>query len=440
MTDIRPVQDWTTDWDHHDPTWVDDPFPIWEDLRQRCPVAHTDRYNEGVWLPTRYEDLTAIAHDPAVFSSGHSGATAGGTHERAKFPPIHLDPPDHAGIRRSLLPFFSPRQVAGWEPAIEEHCRELAGRLLDQNSADIAADYAAHIPAGVIASILGIPASDGDRFRNWIHAIELGDNNPELRDETLKGMAAYFEAQIDDRIANGGDDLISYLVTLEIDGETLDKPTIQKILILQLVAGIDTTWGVLGASLWHLAGHPSDRQRLVAEPDLLPIAVEEFLRAFASVSLWRTVTEPTTVGQAEMKPGDTVMMAFPAACRDPEVFEQADQVVIDRARNRHVAFGAGIHRCLGSNLARLELTVALRVWLELIPEFELDPVGTVTWAEGAIRGPRSVPVLLSHRARSSRGLLRQDSPFADVSRGDPREELMPQTKDDPLLKYWRPWP
>lgn len=394
MTDIRPVQDWKTDWDHHDPEWVADPFPIWDGLRQGCPVAHTDRYNEGVWLPTRYEDVTAIAHDTTVFSSGHSGATAGGTHQRPKFPPIHLDPPEHADYRRALLPFFSPRQVEGWAPAIEDHCRELAERLVGQTNADLAADYAAHIPAGVIASILGISASDGDRFRHWIHAIELGDNNPELRDETLGEMAAYFDAEINDRIANGGDDLIAYLVKLEIGGQSLDKPTMQKILMLQLVAGIDTTWGVLGASLWHLAGHPEDRRRLVAEPDLLPIAVEEFLRAFASVSLWRTVTEPAVVGDAEMKAGDTVMMAFPAACRDPEAFEKADEVIIDRARNRHVAFGAGIHRCLGSNLARLEITLALRVWLELVPEFELDPAGEVTWAEGAIRGPRSVPVLL----------------------------------------------
>lgn len=395
MTDIQPVQDWTTDWDHHDPAWVADPFPIWDDLRNQCPVAHTDRYNEGAWLPTRFDDLTAIAHNTSVFSSGHSGATAGGTRQRAKFPPIHLDPPEHADVRRAMLPFFSPRQVASWEPAIEAHCRELAKDLISKGTVDIAADYAAHIPAGVIASILGIPASDGDRFRKWIHGLELGDNDPELRDSVVEEMSAYFATQIEDRIANGGDDLISFLIAMEVNGERLDIVTIQRMLVLQLVAGIDTTWGVLGASLWHLAGNPADRKRLIAEPDLLPTAVEEFLRAFASVSLWRTVTEPVSVGDVDMSAGDTVMMAFPAACRDPQAFENADQVIIDRAKNRHVAFGAGIHRCLGSNLARLEITVALRVWLEMVPEFSLDPAGAVTWAEGAIRGPRTVPVLLS---------------------------------------------
>jgi cytochrome P450 len=161
-----------------------------------------------------------------------------------------------------------------------------------------------------------------------------------------------------------------------------------------LVAGIDTTWGVLGASLWHLATHPEDRDRLVADPSLLPTAVEEFLRAFASVSLWRGVTQNGTIGETEVEEGDTVMMAFPAACRDPEVFENADKVIIDRQQNRHVAFGAGIHRCLGSNLARLELNIAIETWLRHFPTFELVPDGDVTWAEGAIRGPRSIPVRL----------------------------------------------
>lgn len=395
MTGIEPVDDWTTDWDHHDPAWVNDPFPIWDDLRQRCPVAHTDRYNEGAWLPTRYEDLSTIAHNPTVFSSGHSGATAGGTRPRAKFPPIHLDPPEHAEIRRALLPFFSPKRIEAWRPAIEAHCRQLANELRDRTDVDAAADYAAHIPAAAIAAILGIPAADGDRFRGWIHALELGDNDPDLRDTMVAEMSDYFGAHIDDRIANGGDDLIAHTLSIEIDGQRLDKETIQRILILQLIAGIDTTWGVLGASLWHLATHPADRERLVAEPDLLPNAVEEFLRAFASVSLWRTVTEPTSIGDTQIQPGDTIMMAFPAACRDPEVFEAADEVKIDRARNRHVAFGAGIHRCLGSNLARLELTTALQVWLQLVPNFELRTDEPVTWAEGAIRGPRSVPIRIT---------------------------------------------
>lgn len=394
MTTVPPVNDWTTDWDHHDPRWVNDPFPIWEELRSACPVAHTDRYNEGVWLPTRFEDLTAVARNPEVFSSGHNGVLAGGSKERGKFPPIHLDPPEHGVIRRELLPFFAPARIAGWEPSIRAHCETLAESLHGSAGADIAMDYAAHVPTAAIATILGIDSADGALFRKWLLGIELGDNDPVVRDQTAKEMADYFAAAIEDRRVNPSDDLIGYLVEAEIDGAKLDDGALQRILSLQLVAGVDTTWGVLGASLWHLATHPEDRDRLVADPTMIPTAVEEFLRAFASVSLWRTVVQPGAIGDQPVKPGDTVMMAFPAACRDPEAFDRADEVIIDRQQNRHVAFGAGIHRCLGSNLARLELNVGIETWLKHFPTFEIAPDATVTWAAGALRGPRSIPVLL----------------------------------------------
>lgn len=392
MTEIRDVDDWTTDWDHHHPDWVDDPFPIWDDLRQRCPVAHTGRYNEGIWLPTRYDDVTAIARNPGAFSSAHDGATAGGTITRPKFPPIHLDPPEHIGVRQALMPFFAPQRMSQWEPAIRDHCDQLARSLADRDEVDIAQDYAAHIPASAIAMILGIPASVGEQFRIWMHWIELGDNDPDLRNRAVAEMRDYFAAEIADRRANPSDDLIGHLVRAEVDGQPFDDDTLERILALALVAGIDTTWGLIGASLWHLATHPDDRRRLVAEPELLPTAVEEFLRAYASVSIYRTVTEPVTVGGADMEPGDTVFMAFPAACRDPEAFDRADEVLIDRQVNRHVAFGAGIHRCLGSNLARAEINIALEAWLRHIPDFELRAGAEVTWAEGALRGPRTIPV------------------------------------------------
>ena len=399
---VPQVENWATDWDHHDPRWTDDPFPIWAELRERCPVAHTDRYNEGVWLPTRYDDLMAVARDPAAFSSAHSGVAVGGTVPRPKFPPIHLDPPDHGPVRRAMLPFFNPKRIESWRPHIRQICDELieglAPRIAAGEPIDAAADYAAHIPAMTIAAILGIPTNDGDHFRRWIHGLELGDNDPELRARVVGEMTAYFADAIALKRATPGDDLISELLDVEIDGQRFDDDTLQRILVLQLVAGIDTTWGVLGASLWHLATHADDRETLVGQLDRLPLAIEEFLRAYASVSLWRTVTTSTSIGGVEVAAGDTVMMAFPAACRDPRMFEGASEVDIGRERNRHVAFGAGIHRCLGSNLARLELHVGLDAWLRRLPEFELAPDAAVTWAEGAIRGPRSVPVLVGRSA------------------------------------------
>lgn len=397
-TPVPPVSDWATDWDHHDPRWTNDPFPVWDELRDRCPVAHTDRYNEGVWLPTRYEDLIAVAQNTDAFSSGHSGVAVGGTVPRGKFPPIHLDPPEHQVVRRSMLPFFNPKRIESWRPHVRDLCESLIEGLAERVAAgepiDLAADYAAHIPAQTIAAILGIPTGDGEHFRRWIHGLELGDNDPELRIRTVEEMTGYFGEKIVERRADPGDDLISELLAIEIEGERFDDGTLQRMLALQLVAGIDTTWGVLGASLWHLAEHPDDRRSITSGDADLTTAVEEFLRAYASVSLWRTVVEPATIGDVDVSPGDTVMMAFPAACRDPEAFENADTVDIRRERNRHVAFGSGIHRCLGSNLARLELVVGIETWLRRFPEFRLAEGAEVTWAEGAIRGPRSIPVVV----------------------------------------------
>jgi cytochrome P450 len=162
---------------------------------------------------------------------------------------------------------------------------------------------------------------------------------------------------------------------------------------LLLVAGIDTTWSSIGSALWHLATTPADRRRLVAEPELMPTAVEELLRAFSPVTMGRVVSEDVRVNGVEMHAGDRVLMNFPAANRDPEVFPDPDRVVLDRAHNRHVAFGVGIHRCAGSNLARMEMDVALSVFLERIPEFSLEDPGAVTWCGGQVRGPRCLPLV-----------------------------------------------
>ena len=161
---------------------------------------------------------------------------------------------------------------------------------------------------------------------------------------------------------------------------------------LLLIAGIDTTWSAIGASLWHLARTPADRQRLVSEPELIPTAVEEFLRAFAPVTMARQVRRDGEIAGCPVRAGEMVLLAFPAANRDPAVFPDADKVIIDRKDNRHAAFGLGIHRCAGSNLARMEIQVALEEWLKRIPEFTLDESQPVNWSAGQVRGPRTVPL------------------------------------------------
>ena len=183
-----------------------------------------------------------------------------------------------------------------------------------------------------------------------------------------------------------------HLLDAQLYGGKFRESHVLQFIALLLIAGIDTTWSAIGASLWHLARTPSDRSRLVAEPKLLPTAIEEFLRAYAPVTMARLVKEDMHWHGVDMKAYDWIMLSFPAANRDPAVFDRADEVVIDREVNKHVTFGLGIHRCLGSHLARMELRVALEVFLHRIPEFSLADPEAVTWSVGQVRGPRTLPV------------------------------------------------
>jgi cytochrome P450 len=193
---------------------------------------------------------------------------------------------------------------------------------------------------------------------------------------------------VHERLENPGDDLISYLVHAKFNGEPVTADQVVGTLRLLLIAGIDTTWSAIGSCIWHLARTPGDRRRLVREPAMLPTAIEEFLRAYAPVTMAREVVKQIEINGCTFKPGEMVLLSFPAACRDPEVFPDADKVIIDRKENRHAAFGLGIHRCVGSNLARMEMTVAVEELLKRIPEFSL--AGEVTWSEGTVRGPRKL--------------------------------------------------
>ena len=203
----------------------------------------------------------------------------------------------------------------------------------------------------------------------------------------------YFVVQLESRRQDPEDDLLSELLQVRVDGALLEDTMILGIAALVLIAGVDTTWSAIGSSLWHLAAHPDDLAQLVASPELMPLAVEELLRAYAPVTMARVVTSDLEFGGCPMKEGDKVLMNFPAANRDPEVFDHPDVVDLSRSRNRHVAFGSGIHRCAGSNLARMELRVALEEWIHRIPDFTLDQDQEMTWAGGQVRGPRTLPVV-----------------------------------------------
>jgi len=398
MSDNPPVVDWASDFDVMAPEYVADPFPIWDDLRATCPIAHSERRGSN-WLPTRYEDVTAIAHDIEHFSSLKIAVIPMEDDAPSDpilpygLPPISADPPLHTWTRRILLPWFSHRRVQTYEKLTTDLCSGLIDGFIGHGEADAAAGYAQQIPVRVIAHILGVPAELSDTFTEWVRDILEFADDPERRHRGGEGLFTYFSTEADRRMNEPGDDLLSELLHTKVDGVPIERGVALGEAALVLIAGIDTTWSAIGSSLWHLATHPQDRARLGAEPELMALAIEEFLRAYSPVTMARVVTEDVDYGGCPMKAGDKVLMNFPAANRDPEAFESPDQVILDRAHNRHVAFGSGIHRCAGSNLARMELRVALETWLARIPEFELAPDQDVTWAGGQIRGPRQIPVV-----------------------------------------------
>jgi hypothetical protein len=397
----HPVEDWSTDYDIFDDGYVADPAPVWAELRERCPIAHTQRWG-GSWLPTRYEDVAAMARlvpelssrfplvVPPAIDLGPGDALA----YQAGIPPISSDPPEHGPARRLILPAFAPPAVAAHEPFTRQLAHRLVDGFVEQGRCDGAARYAQQIPPRVIAHLLGLDEEMGGTFVEWVRGIlEHGLTDPELRIRTAGQIFEFFAQQVAERRADPGDDFISRMLAGDLDGQPVSDAHAVGTCNLLLVAGIDTTWSSIGSALWHLAAYPEDRHRLMEEPDLLPTAVEELLRAYSPVTMARVVTEDVKMNGVTLHPGDRVLMNFPGANRDPDVFPDPDRVVIDRAHNRHIAFGVGIHRCAGSNLARMEMNVALSVFLERIPEFSLEDPAAVTWAGGQVRGPRNLPLV-----------------------------------------------
>ena len=393
----EPVQDWATDFDVGDPNYEANPYEIWDELRESCPIAHTERRG-GAFLPTTYDDVAAIAYDTEHFSSRRTNVLPeppGATLLVA--PPITSDPPFHTKARRVLLSYFSPKNIAHLEVRTREVCAELLDAIeaAGEPTADAAGDFAQHIPVRIIAHMLGIPEEDEAMFTGWAVAIfQDGVDDPDIVRDAIKEILAYFEQQLSDRRVEGKDDLITGLMAAEMDGDPLTDKHILGTCFLLLMAGIDTTWSGIGSSLWHLATNPSDRDRLVAEPELMASAVEEFLRAYSPVTMAREVIADAEVNGCPMSAGDKVLLNFPAGTRDPVKFDNADEVLIDRQKNRHFAFGIGIHRCLGSNVARMEMKVALETWLDRFPTFELAEEAEVRWGGAQVRGPREVPVTL----------------------------------------------
>lgn len=400
MTTIYgPVDEWATDFDHADPTYNPHAHAIWADLRERCPVAHTDRYG-GAWLPTTHELVSQIAYDTEHYTSRSvvvSTSTILATAPVGGAPPITSDPPFHHHARRLLLPPFAPKQIEAWEDEVRTLCTDLLDAMQPEPGehmvVDAATQYAQHIPVTVIARMLGFPVEDSDVFRGFVHDVLEGVNvDPAQRMEAFQRLDAYLEVQIEDHQANPRNDLTTFLLNATIFDQPLTREHVRGSMVLLLLAGIDTTWSAIGSGIWHLAQAPADLARLQAEPHLWPSAIEEFLRFYAPVTMARMVAKDHVLGGCPLKVDDWVLLPFPAANVDPAAFERADEVLIDRLENRHAAFGLGIHRCLGSNLARLEVRVAVQEFVNRFPTFSLADPDEVRWSVGQIRGPRRLPI------------------------------------------------
>jgi len=393
--DWEPVKNWVTDWDWLDDGWGENAIDIWNDVREQCPVASTERYGRA-FMPVTMEAVRQIANDTDNFSSAWV-AVARPDAPRHPAPPITSDPPDHHGHRRLILPAFNPKAVAAIEPALRSFCRKLIADIGSSPTADAAEQYSQHIPVHGICIITGLPEEDADLFRDWIYrSFQLAPKDNTVRAQVATEMTQYIDVLLKDRLKNPKDDLLTVVANAEIDGQDVDWMVKIGYIRLQIVAGIDTTWSAIGSGLWHFAQHNDQVQRLIAVPnehDLWSEATEEVLRYYAPVTMARKVLNDVEVSGCPMHAGDQTLVTFPAANHDPNEFERADEFILDRKNNRHVAFGLGIHRCAGSNLARLEMIVAFQEWLRAFPNYSLDPSKKVTWANGQVRGPRILPVL-----------------------------------------------
>ncbi len=394
--DFGPVKDWLNDWDWLDDQWGPNAVDIWNSVRAVTPLAMTERYGRA-WMPVTMEAIQQVSHNTEDFSSVWVSVSRPDA-PRTPAPPITSDPPDHKEHRRLLLPAFSPKQISPMEDEMRDFCRSLIAAIGDRPTADAAVEYSQHIPVHAICQLVGIPESDAEMFRDWIYRnFQLAPKDNAVRLELQAEMDDYFGRLLEERRADPRDDMATLVATAVIDGEPVSERLQLGYLKLLLVAGIDTTWSAIGSGLWHLGLHPEQRDRLVNAADDDPIwitATEEILRFYSPVTMARKTLADTEVAGCPIHAGDQMLLTFPAANHDPAAFEDADRFVIDRQKNRHVAFGLGIHRCLGSNLARLELVVAIQEWIRAFPDYVVDESQETTWTNGQIRGPRNIPCIL----------------------------------------------
>jgi cytochrome P450 len=326
---------------------------------------------------SRYEDVVWALRHPEIFSSEMDMQLGLGT-ERPMIPQ-QIDPPRQTRYRKILDAQFSRKRVQELEPAIRRHASDLIDRIVDRGECEFDADFAVPLPCRAFLSLMGLPQEELNLFLELKNGIirppvppkDLGAGKA-WRMKTGKRIYAYFERLIDERRAAPRDDLITYLTQVELDGRPLEGTEILDICYLFLLGGLDTVTATLGCSVAYLAANPEQRRRIVEDPALIPGAVEELLRWETPVMLIpRVVKREVSVGDTALPAGTLVNLLVGAANLDPGEFPDPQRVDFTREQNRHLAFGAGPHRCLGSHLARMELRAALEEWHRRIPDYSI---------------------------------------------------------------------
>jgi len=381
-----------------DPEFARCPQPVFERLRSQCPVTRAALTASPVIA--RYEDVVWALRHPEIFSSQMDLQLALGT-ERPMIPQ-QIDPPAQTRYRKILDPRFSRRRMAEIEPEVRASANRLIDAVIDAGECEFDRDFAVPLPCQAFLSLMGLPQQELDLFlelkdliirpqeRREINSLEEGKA---VRAEAGKRIYAYFDALIDERQTKPGEDLMGYLVQAQIDGEKLTRNEILDICFLLILAGLDTVTATLGCNVAYLAANPGQRRKLVQRPELIPAAVEELLRWETPVmAVPRLVKQDVELHGFQIKAGELVTLLLGSADTDDAEFVGAQDVDFERERNRHVAFGAGPHRCLGSHLARMELAVALEEWHRRVPDYAIKPGEQPTYTAG-IREVRYLPLV-----------------------------------------------
>ena len=383
------------DFDHHSETFAADPWPQLARLRSECPVARTGSHG-GFWVLTGYEEIRRVATDDETFSSAETLVIPPKKNVGQKSIPAEMDAPEFLAFRRILHPMLSPAAVDRLTPVIERFVHAAIDDFIEQGSCDFVHDFADPVPAMTTLYKLGLPVELWKDFSVPLHQVVFLRQDSPRRVSVAEGLQ--FVAQtIRDTIAERRraprDDMISYLLNCTVDGRAVTDLEVKEMATLIVQGGFDTTGSAISNALIYLDKHRDARRQLIEEPSLMTSAVEEFLRYEApQMAMARVATKDVVIGGRDISKGDLLLLVWASANRDASAFDEPDRVVLDRFPNRHITFGHGAHRCLGSNLARRQIQVALRAVLRRLPEYSIDH-DDATRAEtvGIVYGMFSLP-------------------------------------------------